>query len=202
MKTRLILLSALIATFLSCWGCGFFEPRNPETPGGGGVPWIPPTEPDTLFVNIKNAMEGKVIANYQRSLVDPGFVFHPDPSDSIDLLQALSQDVYVAWDLDVELQVTQTIFDEASAMRLTFTKRDTTIFLSSEERIYFYKYELQVLYKVGGSDTFRGFVDYYVRSSGGLWYIYMWLDKRDPDYPPPNTRTWGNYKGTKRVITG
>ena len=196
MAIRLFLLLALTAALFSCCGCGLFDPRNPELPGGGGVPWIPPTEPETLFVNIKNAMEGKIVANYERCFVDTGFVFHPDPADSVDLLSQLQQDVYAGWNLDAELFVAQRIFDEASSLRLTFTKRDTTVLVSAEERIYYYKYELQVLFKVGGAEIFRGLVDYHVRSVGGLWYINMWIDKRDPDYTL--ARTWGNLKGTKR----
>ncbi len=197
MKLRPFLLSVLLAgCFLWC-GCGLFDPRDPELPGGGGVAWIPPTEPETLFVNVKNAMEGKVVGNFERCFVDTGFAFHPDPSDSLDLLSTLQRDVYAGWDLDAELSVAQRIFDEASSIKLTLATRDSPVFVSAEERIYYYKYELQVLYKVGGAEMFRGLLDYHVRSVGGLWYINVWLDKRDPDHPYPTYKTWGYLKGTK-----
>ncbi len=192
----LFLLLALAAACLASGGCGLFETRNPQPPGEPGVAWIPPTEPETLFVDLKNSMEGKVLANFQRCFVDTGFVFHPDPSDSVELFDALKRDVFADWNLDVELAVAQNIFDEAGTIKLTLTSRDAPVFVSPEERIYYFKYELQILYKIGSAETFRGLADFDVRSVGGLWYIQMWLDKRDPDYSA--LRTWGNYKGTKR----
>ena len=192
-------LSILLAACLAFGGCGLFDPRDPEEPGGDGVQWIAPTAPETLFVDIKNSMEGKVILNFERCFVDTGFAFHPDPSDSLDLLSSLSgRDVFLGWNLDAELAVAQRIFDESGTIKLTFTTRDTMVSVSIDERIYFFKYELQVLGKVGGAEMFRGFVDFDVRSVGGLWYVSMWLDKRDPDYPYPTYRTWGYFKGTKR----
>ena len=194
----MLLLSVALAACLASGGCGLFDTRNPESPDIFGVSWIPPTEPETLFVNIKNSMEGKVVANFERCFVDTGFAFHPDPSDSVDLADALKRDVFAGWNLAVELAVAQRIFDEAGTIKLTFTTRDAPVFVSAEERIYYFKYELQVLYKVGGAEMFHGLVDYDVRSTGGLWYVSMWLDKRDPDYT--SLRTWGKYKGTKREL--
>ena len=190
------LLAMLLAACLACAGCGLFDPRDPEDPGGGGVPWITPTEPESLFADIKNSMEGKVILNFERCFADTGFAFHPDPLDSLDLLSTLSRDVFLGWNLDAELAVAQRIFDESGSITLTFTKRDTTVFVSADERVYYYKYELQVMGKVGGADMYRGLVDFDVRSVGGLWYVRMWLDKRDPDYT--TLHTWGYLKGTKR----
>ncbi len=196
MTLRLFLLSVLLAgCFLFC-GCGLFNPRDPQKPGEDGVAWISPTDPETLFVDIKNSMEGKVVANFERCFVDTGFAFHPDPADSLDLLSTLQRDVFAGWDLAVELSVVQRIFDEASSITLTLTSRDSPVFVSAEERIYYYKYELQVLYRVGNAELFRGLLDYHVRSVGGLWYVNVWLDKRDPDYT--TLKTWGYLKGTKR----
>lgn len=193
------LLLVLIGVSLAASGCGLFDTRNPEPPLVGSA-WIPPTEPETLFVDLKNAMEGKVVVNFQRSFVDTGFVFHPDPSDSLDLLDLLRRDVFTGWNLDVELAVAQSIFDGASTTKLTLTSRDAPVFVSTEERIYFFKYELQILYKVGNAETFHGLVDFDVRNVGGLWYIKMWLDKRDPNFPYPSYKTWGYLKGTNRQI--
>jgi hypothetical protein len=198
--SRLFVLFALTAVCLASSGCGLFDTRNPEDPKPVGVAWIPPTEPETLFVDIKNQIEGKVVANFERCFVDTGFAFHPDPSDSMELFDLLKRDVFTGWDLAVELAVAQTLFDEASTIKLTFTSRDAPVFVSAEERIYFFKYELQVLYKVGGAEVFHGLIDYDVRSVGGLWYVSMWLDKRDPNFPYPSYKTWGYLKGTKRQL--
>ncbi len=194
MRLRAILILTLLVTFPLCAGCGLFDPRDVEPPGGGGRPWIPPTEPESLFVNLKNAMEDKVIGNYEKSFTTD-FVFHPDPADSVELA-ATDPTVFDDWNLDVERTVTQTIFDQAASMRLTFTEREPPTYIGADERVYYEKYELQIIFKVGGSETFRGFADYSVRREGGLWYMNMWLDKRDPSYAA--ARTWGNLKGTKR----
>ncbi|UCF78245.1 MAG: hypothetical protein JSW03_09085 [Candidatus Eiseniibacteriota bacterium] len=189
-----ITLCLLFTTALVC-GCGLFEPRVPDPPGTGGTPWIPPTEPESVFVNLKNSLEGKIILNYGQCFTDD-FAFHPDPSDSVDLFALYSWDVYENWTLDVEKTVTQTLFDEAASIRLTFTVRDTTICPSADECLFFYKYQLQVIYKVGGSNFYYGLVDFYLRREGGFWNIYMWLDKRDPDFQAFDT--WGKLKGTRR----
>ena len=194
MKTGLFALVFVLTSVLVC-GCGLFEPRVPDEPGTGVIPWIPPTEPDSVFANLKNALEGKVIGNYTDCL-DDSFVFHPDPSDSVELYALYSMDVYENWRRDVEQTVTQTIFDEAASIRVTFTPRDTTICVGDDECFFYYKYELQVIFKVGGTEYYYGLVDYHLRSEGGYWYIYAWLDKRDPDFQ--DFDSWGKLKGTKR----
>ena len=183
----------LLMTALVC-GCGLFEPRVPEKPGSGGVPWIPPVEPESVLVNIENSLEGKVIGNYVQCF-DTSFVFHPDPADSFEL-SATNPPVYDNWDLGVEETVTQTILDGAASLRLTFTRRDTTIYVGADECFLYYKYELQVIFKVGGSKFFYGLVDYQLLREGGFWSICMWIDKKDPDYPDHDS--WGYFKGTKR----
>lgn len=194
------LLPVLLAACLASAGCGLFDTREPETPGEPVVPWITPTAPETLFVNIKNAVEGKVLGNLERCLLETGFAFHPDPDDSLELLSSLSRDVFAGWNLDAELAVAQSMFDEASSLTLTFTTRDSTVRVDTENRVYYYKYELYMLRRVGSAETFRGLVDFGVHSVGGLWYVSFWLDKRNPDYPFPSYKTWGYLKGTKRSL--
>ncbi len=189
------IILTLLLTLVLAGGCGLFEPRVPDEPGTGGVPWIPPTEPESVFVNLKNSLEGKVMLNYMNCLHD-SFVFHPDPSDSIDLLALYGEDVFQDWTLDVEQTVTQTILDEAASIQLTFTTRDTTICVGDADCYFYYKYQLQVIYKVGGTEYFYGLADYHLRREGGEWFIYMWLDKRDPDFQAFDS--WGKLKGSKR----
>jgi hypothetical protein len=178
-------------------GCGLFEPRTPEPPGGGGT-WVPPTTPEIVLENMINSMDQKVIGNYVQNLTaDTGspFVFHPDPSDSFDLSSTFAG-VYDNWTRDTERIVTQTIFDEAASLDLTFTKRDTTVYIGVNECVLYYKYWLQITSKLGTTEFFRGLVEYHLRREGSYWYICMWIDKRDPDFS--GLRTWGNLKGTKR----
>jgi hypothetical protein len=193
MKVSLSFLFFLAVAALVC-SCGLFEPRVPDEPGAGGVPWIPPTEPESVFVNIKNALEGKVTGNYVQCFTDD-FVFHPDPSDSVELT-AVQPGIYDDWTLGVEQTVMQTVLDEAASIRITFTEREPEICASPDECFFYYKYELQIIAKVGGTEYFYGFLDYHMRREGGEWYVYMWLDKRDPAYQ--GFRSWGNLKGTKR----
>ncbi|KPJ61193.1 MAG: hypothetical protein AMJ46_02470 [Latescibacteria bacterium DG_63] len=198
MRTNVTKLVFLLVSVLVC-GCGLFEPRVPDEPGTGGVRWIAPTEPESVFVNIKNSLEGKVIGNYaQCFLATPtdSFVFHPDPSDSLELFWLYSRDVFENWTLDVEKTVTQSILDEAASIQLTFALRDTTICTGAEECFFYYKYQLQVIYKVGGTKYYYGLADYHMRGEGGEWFVYMWIDKRDPDFQ--DFDSWGKLKGTKR----
>jgi hypothetical protein len=187
-------MAALAIILLSLAGCGLFEPRDVELPGSVGLPWIPPTEPESVLVNIKNSMEEKILGNYEKSFTED-FVFHPDPADSVDLSDRFPA-IFDNWDLDVERTVTQNILDQSASLRLTFTEREAPTYVGADERVYYEKYELQIIFKSGLGETYRGFVDYHMRREGGLWYIFMWLDKRDPEYS--TFSTWGYLKGTKR----
>ncbi|MCX5801378.1 MAG: hypothetical protein NTX17_08335 [Candidatus Eisenbacteria bacterium] len=184
----------VLVSVLVC-GCGLFEPRTPEAPGTGGTPWIPPTAPETVLVNIENSMYGKVIGNYVQNFTDD-LAFHPDPSDSVEL-SATQPTVYDNWTLDVERTVTQAIFDQAALLDLAFTQRDAPVYVDSDHCVLYYTYLLQVTLKTGGTEYFRGLVEFHMRREGGSnWYVYVWIDKRDPDFL--SSRTWGNLKGTKR----
>ena len=197
MVTRTRFWSICVVFFLASVlvsGCGLFEPRTPERPGGGGT-WIPPTTPEIVLENLTNSMREKVIGNYGLSFTDD-FLFHPDPSDSIEL-SATQPYVYDNWNDSVEVKVAQVLFVEAGGLDLTFTKRDTTIYVDPDHCVFYYKYFLQVTSKTGGAEFFRGLVEYHLRREGGAnWYVYVWIDKRDPDFP--NLRTWGYLKGTRR----
>jgi hypothetical protein len=193
MRIGTVALFFLLTSVLVC-GCGLFEPRVPDEPGTGGVPWIPPTEPESVFVNLKNSLEGKVIGNYV-GCFDTSFVFHPDPSDSVEL-SSVQPGVFDNWTLSVEQTVTQSILDEAASIQLTFTTRDTTICIGADECFFYYKYQLQVIYKVGGTEYFYGQADYHMLREGGEWFIHMWIDKRDPDFQAFDS--WGKLKGRKR----
>ena len=58
-------------------GC-IFEPRTAETPGSGTdpYPWIVPTRPKDVFVNLKSGLASNLDSNYERSL-DAAFTFIP-----------------------------------------------------------------------------------------------------------------------------
>ena len=196
-KVKLCGVSAvfLVAAVMVC-GCGFFEPRTPERPGGGGT-WIPPTTPEIVLENMTSSMAQKVIGNYRLNFTND-FVFHPDPSDSVEI-SATQAGVYDNWNDSVEVRVAQILFDEASRLDLTFTKRDTTVYLDTDHCVFYYKYLLQVTLKAGGTEFLRGLVEYHLRREAGAnWYIYVWIDKRDPDFR--DSRTWGYRKGTKRPL--
>ncbi|MFH0777475.1 MAG: hypothetical protein V2A71_02475 [Candidatus Eisenbacteria bacterium] len=195
MKSR-SLAAVFFLAVLFLTGCGLFEPRTPDKPGSGAVPWISPTEPETVFVNVKRAIEGKVVENYVRSLTTD-FAFHPDPSDSTEL-SATRPGIFDDWTVDgAERQVSQAILDQASSLSLTFTQRDAPIYVSADDAVFFLKYELRVVYKAGGADVFYGLADFLMRrETDQFWYVYTWIDKRDPDFPA--NRTWGYLKGTKR----
>jgi len=180
---------------LAISGCGLFEPRTPEQPGGGGT-WVPPTTPEIVLDNLATSMKQKVIANYGLNFT-ADFVFHPDPSDSIQLT-ATQPYTYDNWTDSIEVRVAQTIFDETAAFDLAFTKRDTTIFVDPDHCVFYYKYFLQVTSRAGGTEYYRGLVEFHLRREGGAnWYIYVWIDKRDPDFS--SIKTWGYLKGTRRT---
>ena len=81
-------------------GC-IFEPRTPETPGGGTgeCPWIVPTRPKDVFVNLKCGLSSNLDSNYERSL-DPAFTFIPSAD-----AEAVYPGKFADWTKAVELDV-------------------------------------------------------------------------------------------------
>ena len=190
----------LLVTVVIC-GCGLFEPRTPEPPGVSGTPWTPTTAPEIVLDNLVNSMKDKVIANYMQNIstdtTTVAFAFHPDPADSFDL-SSTRPGVYDNWTREVERQATQSIFDEAASLTLTFQKRDSTVFVGTDQCVFYYTYLLQATYKTGATEYLAGLVEFHLRLEGSYWYLFLWIDKRDPNFPL--LRTWGNLKGTKRIL--
>jgi hypothetical protein len=81
-------------------GC-IFEPRTPETPGGGTnqCPWIVPNRPKDVFVNLKSGLACNLDSNYERSL-DPAFTFIPSAD-----AEAVYPGSFAGWTKAIELNV-------------------------------------------------------------------------------------------------
>jgi hypothetical protein len=189
---------AVVACCLSVTlGCGLFEPREAQPPGGdeNRIPFQPANSAAGVFPNlqtgIQNLAQGQ---NYERSLADQ-FVFLPLDDDAID--PALPPGIYDNWTTEVEMNVLKLMISEASAATVTFVP---TPQINENEFVQFkVTYELKLTSKADGTETtYKGVAEFDVRRITGIWLVEQWRDIERVE----NLTTWGYLKGTLRARLG
>ncbi len=181
------ILAVLLLSVLT--GCGMFEPREPDKPGGAGdsESFVPANDAAGIFVNmrsgIQNLLEG---ANYERSLAD-NFMFVPLDQDVIDLPTVDWSD----WTQAVEMSVLRLMLSESSAATVVFNR---TILTSEPERVQFsVTYTLELTSNTSGlTTTYKGVAQFDVRRTSGIWELELWKETAKAG----NETTWGYLKGT------
>lgn len=90
----------LLASLLFVFGCGLFDPRDPEDPISVRSTFTPPTEPATVLANMSASVRELSSVNYLRCLSDTGsggaFQFEPTPA------AASVYGAFAAWDRSSE----------------------------------------------------------------------------------------------------
>jgi hypothetical protein len=178
---------AVLLALLSL-GCSIFEPRDAETPGSEGTPFIAPDVPSLVFSNMKSGLEDLTGVNYEKSLGD-AFTFIPLPADE----DALGPEVYQDWTKAVEMNVTNRILADASNLLVSFINpeqiRDEADFADFRA-----PYELTVTYSSGDTETFKGVAQFDMQRLGGNWYLIRWTDQEGVE----GFATWGYLRGLTR----
>ena len=204
MRTKLVTFLAVLS-LTGPLSCGLFDTRDPVEPSGSQFPCLTLTTPDNVVLNIRQAYghpDGlgcyvSTLADFVSS-ADPGFKFHPDPTDSLED----TADSYANWTKSIEERVAANIANSArqDSFRLTL-QFQTTITDQPDLVIRQYSYEIRF------NDTaptnaipdsvFQGLAELSIRRTSGQWQITDWFDKRDPG--GTTTRTWGYLRAGKRT---
>lgn len=182
-KSVLLVAAALVALT----GCDIFDTRDAEVPGTGGTPWVPPTLPAQVFINLESGLEDRTGANYEKSLGD-AFTFEPLAAD----VDKLGADVYRDWTKSVEVQVMETILNDAQSVAVEFIKaqiRDEADF--ADFRV---TYQLAITYSNGDSETFKAVAQFDLQRIAGNWQLIKWTDQEGVE----GFATWGYLRGVTR----
>jgi len=158
-------------------GC-IFEPRTPETPGGGTdlYPWIVPNRPKDVFVNLKSGLASNLDSNYERSL-DPAFTFIP----SADAEAIYPPERFEGWtktiELDVLVRIKTNYLGERSVQfgdeNLNFTIENEQVGLATYEGTY------TITLNVGdGSPAliYAGIAKFTIVQGTQGWVLSIWED--------------------------
>jgi len=205
MRAKVVIFLAVL--FLTgSLSCGLFATRDPVQPSGSQFPCLTLSSPDNVVTNILQAYgQTDGLGCYVSTLADfvsttePGFRFHPDPTDSSEAPAGQ----YDSWTKTVEERVAENIANSArrDSFRLTFKLPYETITSQPDLVIRRYTYEM----RFNDSATppaitdslFQGLAEISIRRAGGVWQITDWVDRRDPG--GTTTLTWGYLRGSYRT---
>jgi len=190
------LRAAVLAVLVLVVGCGLFEPRPPRPGGGGAVNCLVPNSPDLVMSNVRHQYGSLQGVTCYSSMIDTGFVFHPDASDSI---QALPDTVYAHWTRDIETRVATGLASEAKFDSTVIDSEYASPVISPDQRTQtrFFVYRLVARAPQAAPDTvFSGLADItFFQGGDAQWHITNWVDKRDAS----GARTWGYLRSRYRV---
>jgi hypothetical protein len=171
----------LIAFFLIWAACrNPFSTRKPEDPLFSRSNWTPPLSPETVLVNLQNAVAERNTENTIRCLADPSysdrlFRFEPNPETASN-----HPGVFSKWGLDRETAVIQQVFSlvpKDSVCVLTWTKILREI-VTADTAVMVRQYRLEVRHKPSTlPSVFEGHAEFRLAADRrGEWSVYLWTD--------------------------
>lgn len=179
--------------------CDFFSTRNPQQPDIGKSPYIPPTEPSIVLVNLETALRDKNIDNYMNCFYNFG--------DKIRLefqffaaTDALTQfpSVFNNWSANEERRSFNSIISsvaEGQSPKLEWVNRkpfqetaDSAIF-TSDYIVHIPNNDKNI------PETYSGRLQFTMSfRDNGLWYISRWVDI-NAHFIDSIPNTWSVLKG-------
>ena len=176
---------------VALFGCGLFEPRNPEPPGQTSLDYIPATVPGIVMSNLKNAIAQKNVDNYVRSFSDPAvssvtFVFNPS-ADASSIYPNVRE-----WTFADEREYFQNLVAKADGFSsLILTPKDSLI--GGTEATYNFDYLLSFQHTDAATfpTTARGNLQFILApDEANIWSIFSWSD-----FSTSAEITWSSFKG-------
>jgi len=178
----------VVVLALSGLGCDLFDTREAETPGSEGTPFIVPDVPALVFANMETGLEDLTGVNYEKSLGN-AFTFIPLPSD----VDALPPGTFDDWTKTVEMEVTQEILADATALKASFINpkqiRDEADFADFRA-----PYELMITQTAGDTVIYKGVAQFDMQRLGQGWHLIRWTDQEGVG----GFATWGRLRGETR----
>jgi len=173
--------------FVALVGCDIFDTRDAEIPGTGGTPWVPPSLPAQVFLNLESGLEDLTGANYEKSLADV-FAFTPSAAD----VEKLGPDVYADWTKAVEMSVTDLILNDSKSVTVEFIK--TQIRDEADYAAFRVTYQLVVTNTRDETETYKGVAQFDMQRVAGNWQLIGWIDQEGVE----GFATWGYLRGITR----
>jgi hypothetical protein len=186
-------LNLLVAVTLMLQGCGLFDTRNPEEPSQSSSDFRPPTVPEVVIENLRNAIAQKNIENYINCLADPvrtgrEYEFVPSPEAG-----AQYPSVFTSWSFGDERTYFQNLIAKARAngfAQLHLTPRSSVV--TADSVVYNYDYILTFEHTETGFESMaRGNLQFSLAPDNtNFWSIHRWSDFKTGD-----NITWSQFKG-------
>lgn len=188
---RQVEILVLCAAVLS--GCELFSTRDPEPPSSGSSTYTPPTSPDLVLTNLRNAVLEKNTENYLRCLVDTlnssrAFAFFPASAAA-----ARYPSAFQSWSLQSEksyFSALVAITPKNAASVLILTGGFTMV--ASDSALYACDYQATFLHGIAGvPETVRGNLQLVLAPDrNSFWSIVRWTDIALAAEP-----SWSEWKG-------
>ena len=161
--------------------CNWFSTREPEEPDTGRSTFIPPTSPDIVIANLKNAFLEKNLENYTASL---GGSMDAEEFEFIPSAQAnaIYEAIFSSWDLNSERQafVSMVSSMESETYPSIVLSNSEIEVLVPHSAVYISDYVIQADHSVSSiPDKFAGTLQFTLRpADNGNWYINRWIDTK------------------------
>lgn len=176
MLTMILRMLAMLLLFSSC------ATRTPEEPTGNRGTYEPPTSPQIVIENFRNAVIEKNTQNFMLCLADPSrsrvpYVFEPSAEAG-----ARFQSIFQSWSITKEQQAFLSIIARLPtdvALGLEFTN-STVAFSSPDSLVWVGDYRLSTKLDIAGvPNVLTGTMVLSIRpESSGLWSITRWSDAK------------------------
>jgi hypothetical protein len=176
-------------------GCGLFDPRDPKPSTSPGTGCHGLTSPDSLIANVQEHYGSPPGLTCFSTVLDDGFLFHPDIQDSID---ALPDSIYRTWNREIETRVATGLAADAAFCSTVFDSEYAARSVSTDQRteVRFYAYHLRFRAKSAPDTTrYQGLADLTFHQESGIWHLTTWVDKRDAS----GLATWGTLRRDYRT---
>jgi hypothetical protein len=169
----------LLVVILNVFSCDVFKTRDPEEPSQAKSNFLPPTSPDIVLDNLKNAISEKNSINYIQCLSDNSsfnFTFVPPPDVRNKYLS-----VFLGWDIDSE----KSYFENIKSHIMTNEKSELVMngnytLSQTDSVIYNSDYVLTVSHDMASiPKIIKGNLQFSIsRNKNNNWSITKWIDNR------------------------
>lgn len=191
-----LLLTARILLTASCIllvGCGLFETRDPEPPTSGSSTFVPPTSPDLVLENLRNAVSEQSTENFLRCLVDTlnsdqRYEFIPSAAAA-----GRYASTFASWSLQSErawFAAMKAFAEKDASSSLVLTGAFSVI--AADSAIYQGSYDFTFRHGVSNlAETVRGSLQFVIHTNrNSIWSITRWTD-----FPISDETSWSEWKG-------